>query len=605
MLTTFFRKKFFRLNIFLLLFFVGAAVVVKPSVASPTFKTSRTMLLDPCGQQMVVRGVNAGIAFPSDPEAKSLSEISLTGANTVRLTFRWRINKSNPQAVGVALQKAVENNIVAMPSIWDATGNWGQLSFAVDFWAQPEMVSVLRQYEDMLLLNIANEAGSSSVGHEDFRLQYSQAIKKLRKAGLHMPLVIDAANWGRDEAYIIQNARYLMRQDPDQNLLFSWHPWDENQPQERYKIAIDTINKKRIPLLLGEFSSVGAQEKGIIDYDYLLQYASENDIGWLWWWWSSGLANTDLHAMTTDGLYGNWANAGEDVALTNPYGISATSQRTSYMENRSCSGQVVSDSTPVAPSKLAAIATQGAEVSLSWTDNSRNEKNFDIEVWDENKQNWRLVKVVEANKKSAVIGAGSEFVYSMNSASDPSLDYNTTYKVRVGAYVSRNAKTYSEPVTVTTNSNPSMCSNGTGLEGDYYSSRGVAWQGLYRVDSQINFNWGTGSPDPSNPLAPTDHFEIAWFGEIEPQFDGEYTFYTNSDDFARVWIDGYVVLENYQPNAKGWMTGKVELTAGVKHTILVEYREWDKSAHMSLYWANNKLKRELVPQCRLFVTSTD
>jgi len=604
MFTAFFRKKFFRLNIFLLLFFVAAAVVVKPAVASSTFKTSRTRLLDPCGQQMVVRGVNAGIAFPSDPTAKSLSEISLTGANTVRLTFRWRINKSNPQAVDVALQKAVENNMVAMPSIWDASGNWKQLSFAVDFWAQPEMVSVLRQYEDMLLLNIANEAGSSSVWHDDFRQQYSLAIKKLRKAGLHMPLVIDAADWGRDEAYIIQNARYLIRQDPDQNLLFSWHPWDENQPQERYKTAIDTINKKRIPLLIGEFSNVGAQGKGNIDYNYLMQYASENNIGWLWWWWSSGLT-ANHHAMTTDGLYGNWANVGEDVALTNPYGISATSKRTGYMENRSCSGQVGSDSIPLAPSKLTAIATQGAEVSLSWSDNSRSEKNFDIEVWDENKQNWRLVKVVEANKKSAVIGAGSEFVYSMNSASDPSLDYNTTYQVRVGAYVSRNAKAYSEPVTVTTNSNPSVCSNGTGLEGDYYSAKGGAWQGLYKVDPQINFDWGTGSPDPSDPLAPTDHFEIAWFGEIEPQFDGEYTFYTNSDDFARVWIDGYVVMENYQANAKGWMTGKVKLTAGVKYTILVEYREWDGAANMALYWANSKLKRELVPQCRLFVTSTD
>ncbi len=593
-----FNAAVFRQSIFLVLF--GAASI-QPADAEP-FKTSRATLLDPCGQSLVVRGVNAGIAFPSDPTAKSLSEVTKTGANTVRLTFRWMFNKSDPHAVKTALQKAADNHMLAIPSIWDATGSWERLPFAVDFWTQPEMVAVLRQYEDMILLNIANEAGAGDVTQADFRQGYLQAIRKIRKAGLHMPLVIDAAGYGRDESYILQNAQYLIANDPDHKLLFSWHPWDVGQPQSRYKTAIDSAVNNRIPLLIGEISSVGAtqNEAGDVDFRYLMQYAAEKNVGWLWWWWSSGSV-PDQHALTVDGTYGNWANVGEEVVSTSPFGISATSKRTNYLNTRTCAGRPVVTAAPRAPANLKAVATQGVEIGLSWTDRSSNEKNFDIEIWDEPSKSWRLVKVVGPNTVKTTIGAGGEFIYSLNSQRDTGLNYDTTYQIRVGAYSTSDAISYSAPVTVTTNPNPGICSNGDGLLGEYFDPNDTgAWQGLVRTDAQINFNWGAGSPDPTDPTALKDHFVVAWQGEIEPQFDGEYTFYTDSDDFARVLIDGNLVIDNWRAFAKGWAIGKVQLTAGVKHAIQVEYMEWDGNAKMSLYWASNQLKRELVPQCRLF-----
>lgn len=583
------------------------AVTAASSTHAATFNLSRGTLVDPCGQPMIVRGVNAGIAFPSDPSGNSLSEVAKTGANTVRLTFRWMFNRSDPQAVKTALQKAVDNHMLAMPSIWDATGSWEQLPFVVDFWIQPEMVAVLRQYEDMILLNIANEAGQGDVTQEDFRQSYLQAILKMRQAGLHMPLVIDAAGFGRDESYILQNAKYLINNDPDHKLLFSWHPWDVEQPQSRYKSAIDTAVNNRIPLLLGEISSVGVGgfEQGPIDYPYLMQYAAQKNIGWLWWWWSTG-SSPDQHALTVDGIYGNWASAGEEVVLTSSYGISATSKRTSYLNTRTCNGNPVITPAPRAPANLKAVATEGVEISLSWTDRSSNEKNFDIEIWDESDQTWRLLKVVGPNTVKANIGAGGEFVYSLTSPNGFALNYDTTYQIRVGAYRTRDAIAYSTPVTVTTNPNPSICSNGEGLLSEYFDPYVIGvWQGLTRIDAQVNFDWGLGSPDPADPTALKDHFVVAWQGEIEPQFDGEYTFYTNSDDFARVLIDGNLVADNWRPFANGWAAGKVQLTGGQKHAIQVEYMEWDGNAKMALYWASSQLKKELVPQCRLFTPAIE
>ena len=578
-------------------------LLVAQQASAEPFATKRLKLLDPCGQQVVIRGVNAGIAFPSDPTASKLSEVAQTGANSVRLTFRWLINQSDPTDVKTALQKASENHLLAIPSIWDSYGDWFRLPFSVDFWTQPEMVSVLRQYEDAMLLNISNEAGDGTVSQADYLQGYIDAVVKMRLAGLHMPLVIDAAGVGRDESYILENAKTLISKDPDHNLIFSWHPWDTAQPQSRYNNFINEANRNWIPIMLGEFADVGANYAGTIDYQYLLQLTAQYKIGWLWWWWASG--NTvDKHAMTTDGVYGNWANVGEEVALTNPYGISETSKAIGYLANHTCNGQSVVTAVPNAPSNLTATSTVGAEVALSWKDNSNNEKNFDIEVWDETSKSWRLTKVVGRNTREAKIGAGAEFVYSINDPMDTSLNYSTTYQIRVGAYRTRDAIAYSEPVTVTTKDNPSVCSNGNGLTGDYYRPpyAPYQWNGMIRTDPQVDFDWGQGSPDPSDPSVPSDYFEVAWYGDIEPQFDGEYTFYTNSDDYARVWIDGQLVIDNWRTNAKGWGAGKVSLQAGTRYYILVEHRENSGYARMSLQWASKQLKREVVPQCRLFTT---
>ena len=578
------------------------------SAAAVTFTTANGKLLDPCRNTTLMRGVNAGIAFPSDPTAEKLSQVAQTGANTVRLTFRWMYNRNNPQAVETALRKALENHMLAMPSVWDATGNWDKLAFAVDFWTRPEMVAVLRQYEDTIVLNIANEAGDANVSETDFVSGYQQAILKLRKAGLHMPLVIDAPNYGRDETYLLKYAKSLIYTDPDRNLLFSWHPWDifiGPEQQTRFKTTIDTAISNNIPLILGEFSHVGANYQGEIDYSNILQYSAEKNVGWLWWWWSSG--NTpDLHAMTTDGTYGNWANVGNEIVNSSPYGIAATSKHINYLDTRTCAGKPVKSAMPTAPAYVKATAVQGAEVNVTWKTRTQNVKNFDVQVFDESTGSWRLVKVVGSEFRSTHIGAGAEFVYSIDSPQDRSLDYAKTYQIRVGAYNGQDAIAYSQPVTVTTQADPRICSNGNGLEAQYYLPSDIVgdWQGLVKIDPQVNFNWGVGSPVPSDPTVPSDHFQVAWYGEIEPQFSGEYSFYTNSDDFARVWIDGVLVIDHWDIFGSSWATGKIQLTGGARHAILVEYREWDGSANIALYWASNKLKRELVPQCRLFAPTS-
>ena len=303
--------------------------------APPTHATmyvQGSALYDRCGEKVVLRGANAGIAFPSDPQAKNLAQLAKTGANAVRLTFRVQYNNSSPTDVDTALAEARKNGMIPIPALWDATGDWSKLGFCVDFWVKPAMVTVLKKHEAYTLLNMANEAGDSSVTDTQYRQAYTAAINKVRAAGLKLPLVIDAGNWGRGEAYIMNNAAYLLAQDPEKNLVFSWHPWDTNQPQSRYQKAFSDASSKGICMIVGEFASVGVNYSQPILYATIMQLAQQGSVGWLWWWWHGG----DQHALTTDGQYGNWANVGQEVCITSSYGIQQTSVRTYDLVNGSC-----------------------------------------------------------------------------------------------------------------------------------------------------------------------------------------------------------------------------------------------------------------------------
>lgn len=300
--------------------------------ARATMYVKGSALYDRCGEKVVLRGANAGIAFPSDPQGKHLAQLAKTGANAVRLTFRVQYNNSGPADVDTALTEARKNGMIPIPALWDATGDWSKLGFCVDFWVKPAMVTVLKKHEAYTLLNMANEAGNSSVSDAQYRQGYAAAIKKVRAAGLKLPLVIDAGNWGRDEAYIINNAAYLLAQDPEQNLVFSWHPWDTNQPQSRYQKAFSAASSKGICLIVGEFASIGVNYSQPILYKTIMQLAQQSGVGWLWWWWYGG----DQHALTSNGQYGSWANVGQEVCLGSSYGIQQTSVRTYDLEHGAC-----------------------------------------------------------------------------------------------------------------------------------------------------------------------------------------------------------------------------------------------------------------------------
>jgi hypothetical protein len=101
-----------------------------------------------------------------------------------------------------------------------------------------------------------------------------------------------------------------------------------------------------------------------------------------------------------------------------------------------------------------------------------------------------------------------------------------------------------------------------------------------RVDAQICFGFGSGSPHPS---LPSDNFSIRWTGWLKPPLPGKYVLKTNCDDSVRVRIGGKLVIDHWGRGA-GDEIAEVEL-ADEPQPLTVEYNDYQANADVCLRWA--------------------
>ena len=97
---------------------------------------------------------------------------------------------------------------------------------------------------------------------------------------------------------------------------------------------------------------------------------------------------------------------------------------------------------------------------------------------------------------------------------------------------------------------------------------------LQRSDATLDFDWGNGSPGAG---VPNNNFSARWVRTFTFQ-DGIYQFTTDSDDGARVYVDGMLILD-FWTNQAASHTVTRQMTAGA-HTVVVEYYEATNSARM-------------------------
>ncbi len=117
--------------------------------------------------------------------------------------------------------------------------------------------------------------------------------------------------------------------------------------------------------------------------------------------------------------------------------------------------------------------------------------------------------------------------------------------------------------------------------GEYYPNRWLAGTPIMvRDDSAINFNWGAGSP---GPYLPADSFSIRWT-RVVPFEGGRYRFTAQSDDGIRLFVDGALVIDQWEDQAGATHTADRDLAAG-DHSLRVEYYENTGGALVHVSWA--------------------
>lgn len=121
--------------------------------------------------------------------------------------------------------------------------------------------------------------------------------------------------------------------------------------------------------------------------------------------------------------------------------------------------------------------------------------------------------------------------------------------------------------------------------GEYFSNPYLAGApAMVRDDESIDFNWGTGSPDPA---LPADHFSVRWTRWL--YFDaGEYRFTTETDDGVRLFVDNTIVIDKWGEYPPTQHSGVIRLNAGL-HLVRMEYYEARERAVARLWWTRSEV----------------
>ena len=297
----------------------------------PTFYVDGRRLYDRCGEEVVLRGVNKMVVW-MDRQGATFPEIARTGANAVRAV--WSIDVPAQEA-DVMLTNARHRGLIPMLEMHDATGNWGMLDRVVDYWTLPETVALIRKHEKYLLVNIANEAGQD-VPDDVFRDKYIEIIRRMRRAGIRVPLVVDASGWGRDYEQVLAVGPEIVAGDSLQNTIMSVHWWHSDNNASRITSALERSVELNLPFIVGEFAHAEVGCRGRIAYEHILAEAQRLGIGWLAWSWGPGNSDCAAMDMTEDGSFETLHGWGLEVAVTDPNSIQKTSVRPASIVNGTC-----------------------------------------------------------------------------------------------------------------------------------------------------------------------------------------------------------------------------------------------------------------------------
>jgi hypothetical protein len=91
---------------------------------------------------------------------------------------------------------------------------------------------------------------------------------------------------------------------------------------------------------------------------------------------------------------------------------------------------------------------------------------------------------------------------------------------------------------------------------------------LVRVERQINLDFMTAD----STSFPQQEFSVEWSGWLRTDGDGQYTFYTTSDDGSTIEIDGHVVVDNGGVHPAILRTATIATTRGL-HQIRVRFMQ--------------------------------
>lgn len=107
-------------------------------------------------------------------------------------------------------------------------------------------------------------------------------------------------------------------------------------------------------------------------------------------------------------------------------------------------------------------------------------------------------------------------------------------------------------------------------------------------------------PDTAYKKEANSSYTIRYIGKVKPKYSGQYSFFTNSDDGVRLWVNGKMLVDNWEFHGKTIDIGRIDLEAEKLYDIKMEYFQGNGNALAQLLWESDKQVKEIIPTKYLY-----
>ena len=135
-----------------------------------------------------------------------------------------------------------------------------------------------------------------------------------------------------------------------------------------------------------------------------------------------------------------------------------------------------------------------------------------------------------------------------------------------------------------------------GLAAEYFAGINLDQLRFSRIDRSVDFRWSAAAPDTR---LPSDNFSVRWQGAVMPRHSENYSFATTSDNGVRLWVNGQLLIDNWNKHEEETNSAQIDLQAGVAAPIRLEFFANDGEAVMRLQWTSANQPLEVIPAERL------
>jgi hypothetical protein len=210
----------------------------------------------------------------------------------------------------------------------------------------------------------------------------------------------------------------------------------------------------------------------------------------------------------------------------------------------------------------------------------------------------KCVDVIQCNTEATIIGGALSLLASaVDYVLSPLAGANEVIRVQpilgLPYRLSKSGKETMAPFA------PTIWGNGNGLKAEYFNDVNLSKPAFTRTDVSIYFfHW--------NKLGvhykiTSDNYSIRWTGKIMPHYSEPLTFHVETGGGIRLYVDGKLLIDKWnEPYPTVHSSPEINLLAGQKYDIRLEYYNTDDRSQIGLKWGSKSLPVEYVPMGQLF-----